>query len=913
MGPFFRGRKSKKFLSSFTLLLFLHPQFLNLLNMKRLLLLAVLGLFTVFQAQAVLKEKDLAQTLGVLRAELAQSYNEQQARMARFQKRNLEQHRNLISMMQRSNQIALMLYSQNSDFTFDMAYACQAATEQYRNLREHHMPYDKIKDKVSAEIDRYEKLITALQNIPPRVLPNGELAKIPDSIRALLPKLITDTSKSNPFILDEQGMQDREACLEYATALRDLYLEMLEVITRDEGHYKRVTERVGNLNAYALERYEMIQKNIFVNGGNNYFKTLKRFKWHLMNARKDVDDKYKPLSKKSEWRGPVIVGVSIFMVFYILLASILSYVIVRWLLPKKMRERIISKKKRPLFTLACGVVIFVISITIARFFTYQNFIKMAIDLMITYAWLLEVILVSLLIRLSDTQIRAGVRAYFPFMVMAFVVIVFRMILIPNNLVNLIYPPILLLFTIWQSFVLRKKIAKLPTSDMIYSMISLIAMIISCVAAWAGFVLMAVQIMIWWTFQLAAIQTITCCFDISQWYESRYLIRKIALERNVKIKNHHEAQALLKKTRPKMEKGEYIAQTWFFDFMRQALLPVAGVASVLLCFYWAANTFEMTSICKKIFMTNFIDKPGVIQLSIFKLCLVLAMFFVFRYLNYAIRAFYKMLKKHSKKDANGVVNMTLANNLISIIVWGSFLVVSLVLLQIPSKGISIVMAGLATGLGFAMKDLLENFVYGLSLMTGRLRVGDYIECDGVQGKVESINYQSTQIVTLDGCVIAFQNAALFSKNFKNLTRNHGYVMVKIPVGVAYGVNVDRVRQMLIKGLEPLKQKNAAGKYVVDVKQGFVVTFSDFGESSVDLFVICWVLVEEKASFVGKVKEVIYNTLNKNNVEIPFPQHDVYVRRIEMPETSETMMEKAVKRMVKGRKITSDNEDVDNVDK
>ena len=92
--------------------------------------------------------------------------------------------------------------------------------------------------------------------------------------------------------------------------------------------------------------------------------------------------------------------------------------------------------------------------------------------------------------------------------------------------------------------------------------------------------------------------------------------------------------------------------------------------------------------------------------------------------------------------------------------------------------SIVMAGLATGLGFAMKDLLENFIYGISLMTGRLRVGDYIECDGVQGKVDSINYQSTQIVTLDGSVMAFQNSALFSKNFKNLTRNHGYVLVGV---------------------------------------------------------------------------------------------------------------------------------------
>jgi len=208
---------------------------------------------------------------------------------------------------------------------------------------------------------------------------------------------------------------------------------------------------------------------------------------------------------------------------------------------------------------------------------------------------------------------------------------------------------------------------------------------------------------------------------------------------------------------------------------------------------------------------------------------------------------------------------------------------MMILEVSGKGISIVMAGLATGLGFAMKDLLENFVYGVILMTGRLRVGDYIECDGVQGKVESINYQSTQLITLDGCVITFQNAALFTKNFKNLTRNHGYVLVKIPVGVAYGTNVEKVRKLLVKSLESLAVKNAAGKYIVDTKQGFSVLFDNFGDSSVDLFVVCWALVEEKAGLIARVKEVIYNTLNKNHIEIPFPQQDVYIRHMEMPNT------------------------------
>lgn len=881
-------------------------------NMKRLFLFALLCIVTVFQANAVLKEKDLSQTLGVLRAELERSYNEQQFMMERLQKRNLEQHANLIQMMQKSNQIALMLYSQNTDFTFDMAYACQAATEEYRKLNAHRMPFDKIKARMNSEVARYDSLIRVLQNLPPRLLPNGQLAGVPDSIKAMLPKLVIDTSKMEPFFLDEKGMADRAACIEYATALRDNYLKILQNLSRDEKYYKFVVRHIGELNAYAMSKYEKIQKSIFVNGGDSYFKTLKRFKRYYSLAKRDASDKYKPLNLYSQWRGPVIIGISIFMLFYIFLASVLSYIIMRWLVPKKIRVMFESDKKKGYVTLAMGVAIFAISIMVASFFVKQNFILMAINLMIMFAWLLEVILVSLIIRLNDKQIRSGVRAYSPFLLMAFIVIVFRIILIPNNLVNLIYPPILLAFTIWQIAVLKSKLEKLPDSDMIYTIISLIAMVVACVASWCGFVLLAVEVMIWWTIQLAAIQTITCCYDLAKAYESRSLLRKIVKTKKLDVKQSNEYEKLYKKIQPKMASGEYIAQTWLFDFFYKAMLPVLGVLSILGSIYWAASIFEMTSFCRKIFMFVFLNKPGVIQLSLFKICLVIALYFVFRYINYAVRSFYQMFKKRKMKDVNGPSNITLFNNLISIVVWGIYVVFALILLQVPSGGISIVMAGLATGLGFAMKDILENFIYGLSLMTGRVRVGDYIECDGIQGKVESINYQSTQIVTLDGSVIAFLNSSLFNKNFKNLTRNHGYVLVKIPVGVAYGVNVDRVRQMLLKALQPLMVKNAAGKNVVDVKHGFQVAFSNFGDSSVDLFVICWVLVEEKASFVAKVNEVVYNTLNKNKVEIPFPQHDVYVRHIEIPTKDTSIVERPERRKQNRKKrVEIDSEELEGV--
>jgi small-conductance mechanosensitive channel len=255
----------------------------------------------------------------------------------------------------------------------------------------------------------------------------------------------------------------------------------------------------------------------------------------------------------------------------------------------------------------------------------------------------------------------------------------------------------------------------------------------------------------------------------------------------------------------------------------------------------------------------------------------ALFFIFRYVNYALRSFYLYYRKQLSSDYTAV-NKTLARNVIGIFCWGLYIIIVLIIFEVPKDGITIVSAGLATGLGFAMQSILENFFYGISLMTGRIHVGDYIECDGIAGKVESITYQSTQITTTDGSVIAFLNSALFSKNFKNMTRNHRYEFIKIPIGVAYGTDVEQVRQLLIEAITPLCQEvNAAGQPITDTNIPVSVSFSDFGESSVDLKVGVWMLVEEKFGLTARIKEVIYNTLNRNNIEIPFPQRDVHLRQ------------------------------------
>ena len=505
---------------------------------------------------------------------------------------------------------------------------------------------------------------------------------------------------------------------------------------------------------------------------------------------------------------------------------------------------------------------------------YHNFFLMASKLLIEYSWLLCAIFLSLLIRIDGNQIKSGFRIYTPIMLMSFVVITFRIIFIPNNLVSLIFPPILLLFTLWQWRVVVRHNRNIPKSDIFYTWVSLTIMIASTFAAWYGYTLLSVQILIWWMFQLACIQTITGIYDILAVYEERFLVKRIGEYKNGMVKVAH--LNILEAIRVRHEK--HINKTWFYDFVAMVVVPVLGVFSILLSIWWAADVFDLTATVFDIFMANFLNVPGVVELSLAKIVLVASQYFVFRYLNYLIKALYHKYHK-SKIVVNGQPNFTLANNIIAICVWGLYAIISIRMLKIPSTAISVISAGLATGVGFAMKDLLENFFYGISLMTGRVRVGDFIECDGIRGKVDSITYQSTQVVTADGCVIAFLNSSLFSKNFKNITKNHSYEMVKVPVGIAYGTNVNEVRNYIVEAVKQQAEKAPDGRDILNMEKPINVVLDEFGDNSVNLFVTYWVLVEQKFAMTGRIKEAIYNTLNAHNIEIPYPQRDLHIRTIE----------------------------------
>lgn len=872
---------------------------------KRFFLLAAVLLLFIIPAGSVLKEKDLARTLGVLKAELQTNYEMQQAFMQSYEQQGMQQHQQLVWYMQQCEQIGLMLYSQSTDNTFDMAYACQQAANLRRDLDNRNSKmrqYDKIIARIKQETERTDYLIRSLKRMPPVIDADSTLSasdsvllQAIDSLAGKKDSLLVarnsmdeeavevmekasneipeeEEDSLEPLFLTRAQQRDRNACLLFADTIRSNMQHFLESLEAENAYYQSVREKVRELDEYAQERYKLLQDNIFRNGGSNYFRILASLPMQIMMAKSTIDLKYKPFEGHgrlySEWRGAPVLFISIFLVLYLALSMGISYIILRWLLPKSWRGENFKEKRRML-NFVVGIALFAIIVMIVRAFVQRNFIQMGTGLIINIAWLLEAIFLSLYVRLKGDQMRHAAIIYTPLMLLSFIVILFRIVLIPNTLVNLIFPPILLVFTIWQYVVAKRHKKYLTLLDKCYTQITTIAMMFACAAAWIGFTLLAVQVMIWWTFQLAAIMTITCIYDLTKKYEARYLLKNLGAETT----NTSERLDLLKR----VKKGEYIDQTWFYDLFCRTLVPILAVLSVLVSIFWAAQVFEMTSLCRKIFTRDIVNQTGIIRISLFWVCMAAALFFIFRYINYALRSFYLHFRKKYSHDDDSI-NKTLARNVIGILCWGLYIILVLIIFKVPRDGISIVGAGLATGLGFAMQSILENFIYGISLMSGRIHVGDYIECDGIAGRVESITYQSTQITTNDGSVIAFLNSALFSKNFKNMTRNHRYELIKVPVGVAYGTDVEQVRQLLIEALEPIcHEENGSGLTLTDTNIPVSVAFSDFGESSVDLKVCIWMLVEEKLAITSRVKEIIYNTLNKNNIEIPFPQRDLHIKQ------------------------------------
>ena len=882
---------------------------------RKLLSLIVALLAMAVPAMAVFTGMDLDATLSNLRRELFYDYRQIDKTRQKLNENYEVQHQKMVGIVKKCNDMSLMLYSQKQEYTFDISYALEKVTQEFNDFNKNRTPYDRIVFTLDVEINRYARLIESLRRLPPEL---REVEVVPDSlayhndtldahlmqnasllqqelqeqVEAVLAmnEEVQDTvateGRAPAFILSEAGQADRDSCLLYASELLKLYAQTKELVMADSTHYREARLRMEESYQYARDYYGILEDKVFIEGQTPWWTILShpgeywKEAWSAMNEKYSFSDLWNALTSNDIiYSEDEIANNSRLMssarmywlVIYVLAFFILWGLCALVLMPLyrfvKPFGRLVVKEQRRYLALLLACVVFII---LSYESTGDDIVRKAVSIVHSFIWLLMAIDAALIIRLHPEKLKHSIKLYIPTIFTALFVISCRLLFVPNAFLNFFFPLLLLVMVLWQLTVNLLCGSKADKTDSSIGWVSFGITAVALIISWEGYVFLALILLVWWYFQLALILAIASVWALTLLYKERRLDKRISAykEKITYVTGAAKDQLLF-------------GATWFYDLIREVVIPVLVLCSIPACLFWALNIFEFNDLFRTLYEEPFFHQ-GEIRVSMFSVLFLAGMFAVFRYLNKAVHTlwqtfkYHRFLRKYNRNVVrNNEINLALGNSLISVFMWFIYADLFIVTLNIPTNSLGLIAGGLSAGIGLALKDILNNFLYGIQLMGSRLRVGDWIECDGIRGKVVDINYQTTLVETISGTQVAFLNSSLFGKNFTNLTRNNAYELTKVTVGVAYGTDFQRVRELLENGLEVLKTKDAYGRDIVEPTRGIYIRFGDFGDSAVEVTVKQYVLVPERIRYVDRCKELVYKILNEGGITIPFPQRDVHI--------------------------------------
>ncbi len=195
------------------------------------------------------------------------------------------------------------------------------------------------------------------------------------------------------------------------------------------------------------------------------------------------------------------------------------------------------------------------------------------------------------------------------------------------------------------------------------------------------------------------------------------------------------------------------------------------------------------------------------------------------------------------------------------------------LGLDLSNLALVAGALSVGIGFGLQTVVNNFVSGLILLVERpVKVGDWVIVGGHEGYIKRINVRATELETFQRASVIIPNSELVSTSVMNWTHKNKLGRVEIPVGVAYGSDIDLVMKILDDCLR-------ADSRILKWPEPYVI-FRGFGDSSLDF---------EARGYIGDVEYVIrissdmrvaiYRAFKEHDIEIPFPQRDLHLKDID----------------------------------
>ncbi|MGL6022742.1 MAG: mechanosensitive ion channel family protein [Chitinophagaceae bacterium] len=210
-------------------------------------------------------------------------------------------------------------------------------------------------------------------------------------------------------------------------------------------------------------------------------------------------------------------------------------------------------------------------------------------------------------------------------------------------------------------------------------------------------------------------------------------------------------------------------------------------------------------------------------------------------------------------------------LIKYLVW---ILASILMLQAINLNVSVLLAGsagLLVGIGIGLQDMIKNIIAGIMLLMGsRLKVGDYVGINGIEGKLVAIHLSASQIETLQGYYIFVPNSKIISDNIINWTYNKTPKRYFILIGVAYESDLKLVKQLLLDCLKRMQDIEQQDPYAP------TVVLDDFADSAIMFKLFFCITDHTKNKMKGaELREIIAECFTKNHIVIPFPQRDVHI--------------------------------------
>ncbi|MCX2744286.1 mechanosensitive ion channel [Mangrovivirga sp. M17] len=186
-------------------------------------------------------------------------------------------------------------------------------------------------------------------------------------------------------------------------------------------------------------------------------------------------------------------------------------------------------------------------------------------------------------------------------------------------------------------------------------------------------------------------------------------------------------------------------------------------------------------------------------------------------------------------------------------------------------LGIVVGALGVGIGFGLQTIVDNIVSGMIILFDQpIKVGDRVEVGTIVGDIIKIGGRATTIRTNDNIIVIVPNSEFISKMVINWSHNDRRIRIKVPLGVSYKEDPDRVRQIVLE----VANKN---ENVLSNPEPFLL-FTEYGNSSIDFTLLVWSTkyVDRPAFLQSELYYAIFQRFREENIEIPFPQRDINFR-------------------------------------